>query len=552
MNIFALSSGIAQTFEALGHTVLSFPSHHGATVFELDVALRERGFVPDLIFQEESLLDRVVLKGLDTFDCPKIFWSVDSHLNLFWHLNYARLFDGVMTPHVSIWKRVRAETPPLERLARYGVALPWRPHAERRHSVGFVGRITQHRPLRQWLAEFLQTTFQAHVASDLNFQDMLRTYQDVRLAPNESIMTEVNFRLLETASCGCLAFCQEVGTDQDALFLPGQEIMTFCDVLELKALLDHFLAHPDLAERKARAAWERVQAEHLPIHRARRVLEFARTLTSRGAKGFDAVTAFWLSIWQLRRSKRVAFPLETIDDALSKLPATAEILAARVGVLVWLGRAENTKDLAALIFEKEYFAADMELNLACSMAGVLLGDWPLAKQFWYRQQRASRREPPARPERPFDLCLLWARELMRESVLQTPGSTFDPERHLPCSALECVYLAQTFEPHDQEAIRLVDAIFARSKGSEYFRLGALSEISLVERSNWRAGLALGVVNLHAFRLQQGLEEIVLALNAARSQGKERPFLRTLSGLDRKGYVRAVLATLAANTTPRTH
>jgi hypothetical protein len=547
MNIFVMSSGMDRAFAALGHNVLALPFNHGAPAFDLAAELRRRDFVPDLIFQEESLTERVLLQGLDEFDCPKIFWSLDAHLNLFWHVYYARLFDGVLTPHLSFWEQTLDPKPPLERLARYGRERPWRPHAERRHGVGFVGRITEQRPLRKHLTDFLHRQYDALLVSEVPFLEMLRVYEDVRLAPNESIMAEVNFRLMETASCGCLPFCQDVGEDQDALFTPGKEIVTFGDVVELKALLDYFLARPDLAELKARAAWERVKAEHLPEHCARRALDFAGRLPRSGARGWDASTAFWLSVWQLRRAKRIRFPLARIEDALAAQPATAEILAARAALMVWLGQQDVFMELAALLLGTGRFQEDTELNLACSMAALKFGDQALALRFWRRNEQAPREgkasEPRPTPQGPVGLCLAWARVLLRERALRNPGAFFDPELHLPASALECLHLAQSFERRNLEAVRLADAIYARMRGGEYYRLGALSELTLLERKDWRAGLALGVANLRSFRLREGLTELYLALAEARNLGKERSFLRALSSLDHKGYIRSALTAL---------
>ena len=58
-------------------------------------------FRPDVIIQMEYLGRRVFLSGMSELDCPKIFWAVDSHLNLFWQRWYGRLFDVVLTPHTG-------------------------------------------------------------------------------------------------------------------------------------------------------------------------------------------------------------------------------------------------------------------------------------------------------------------------------------------------------------------------------------------------------------------------------------------------------------------
>lgn len=530
----------------MGHEVLQLDVPELTPVFDLKEALAQRNFKPDLIFQAESLGKRVFLTGLNSFSCPKIFWSVDTHLNLFWHVYYMRLFDGVATPHVSIFNRLRSSCPPLLRLPRAGYALPWKPHEQRSHCLSFVGRLTEHRPLRTWFSEFLQQNFNADIVQNLSLQEMLKLYLDSRLAPNESIYGEVNFRLMEAASCGCLVFSQNTGEDQDTLFEPGREIQIYENVLELQSLLDFFIKNPAVAERKARLAWERIQREHLGGHRAQAVLDFAETLPSSALKGAQAGVAFWLSLWNLYKAERFTIDPNLIEKSFEILPQNSEVASARLGFLHYTGRTQEALRLAAKNLAAKRHAAEMEYNLSGSSLGVLAEEFTIAKQFWYRHCK-SHNEEPKRPESPQQLMLLWAQALKREGVLCNPGLAFDAKRHLPSSALECMYLALDCGPRDLDLLRQIDATFALIKGYNYFRLGTLSELSLHNRGNWRYGLSLGMANLEAFRLSQGLEEVALAWQTACDQGKEQIFFRVLKGLDPKGLVLAAMQQRARGT-----
>ena len=62
-------------------------------------------FYPDLIVQREQLGARIFLLDLEKINCLKIFWAIDSHLNLHWQTYYARLFDVLLTPHTSLFKK---------------------------------------------------------------------------------------------------------------------------------------------------------------------------------------------------------------------------------------------------------------------------------------------------------------------------------------------------------------------------------------------------------------------------------------------------------------
>ena len=539
MKICSISPVLGREWQAKGHeTVVLWPT--GGSTLDLKQELGKRNFIPDLIFQEEFLGPRVLLQGLESFACPKIFWSVDTHLNLFWQKHYGRLFDGVMTPHMSLLSERPEIFPHAARLARFGNEIPWRPFAERDVPVSFVGRITEHRPTRKWLAEFLAENYPAELHSDIAFGEMLSLYQRTRLAPNEAIMAEVNFRLMETASCGCLPLSQEVGPDQDVLFAPGREIETFSHILELKALLDHYLDRPEEAERKARAAWERVQREHLPRHRAGAVLDFAAGLGHTAAKGQEARTAFTLSLFRLRRTGRLSVPLEAMAAKLTDLPPTPEVFSALLRLHTEEGDREKAAGLVAAILAQGLHAGEMELNLTGSMAGLRLDNWDAAKEFWYRHQRAARAVAPVKPEDPLRLCLLWCAELRRAGVAVEPGDTFEPGVHLPATAMDCVLLAHSLGLPELKVSRLADAVLAPCKGFEYMRLGYLSKQSLHRREDWRTGLSLGLTNLRTFRLKEGLEEILLAQESAAKQGRGKAFKRALAGMDATGYIQAAL------------
>lgn len=547
MKICSISMRVGAALKDLGHEVLSL--WPGEPLFDLEAALAERSFTPELIIQEENLGQRTILQGLHRFACPKVFWSLDTHLNLFWQAHYFRLFDGVLAPHVSILQReLRAPHPPFGRLAMFGAQRPWTPFARRRTPVAFVGRITEHRPLRRWLAEFLVERHGARVAQELTFAQMLDLYGDACLAPNEALLGEVNFRLLEAASCGCLVLSQDVGPDQDALFAGGREIETYGHVLELDSLLEHYAARPDAAERLGRAAWERVQREHLVQHRCQDILAFAARLTPAAAQGQELEAAHWLALANLQRAGMFTLAWEELAQALGRLSPTPQVLAALITLLVENGQRDAALGLLhRLVAEgpqpgqpgQSNQSDQLDLNLAGSLAAILLDNWDLAKLFWCRHT-AARAASRALPASPAGLCLLWARELVAAGRPGSSGFAYDPAAHLPRAAVECLYLAQRLDPGDLETTRRLDALASTLRGQDFIRLGHLSHLALHAPRDWRTGLQLGLANLRAFRLRVGLEEVAQARDKAVAQGKGESYFRMLAALDPKGFVSAAL------------
>jgi len=81
----------------------------------------------------------------------------------------------------------------------------------------------------------------------------------------------VNTRTFELAAAGA---CQVVDWKEDLrdLFKPGEEVLVYRDLGELRRQLDHYLAHPDEARALGENARRRALAEHTLRHRVEEIL----------------------------------------------------------------------------------------------------------------------------------------------------------------------------------------------------------------------------------------------------------------------------------------
>jgi spore maturation protein CgeB len=81
----------------------------------------------------------------------------------------------------------------------------------------------------------------------------------------------VNTRAFELAASGA---CQVVDLKEDlsALFKPGEEVVAYRDLADLKRHLDYYLAHPDEARAIGENALKRALAEHTLRHRLEEML----------------------------------------------------------------------------------------------------------------------------------------------------------------------------------------------------------------------------------------------------------------------------------------
>ncbi len=522
---------LAEALRRAGHEVLALEPAGGILAID---RLLPAGFRPDLFIQVESLEARTLLEGLETLSCPSVFWSVDGHLNFAWQRHYGRLFDCLATTQPQLAEPFRAAGCRADWLPWFAPEMPFVPHARRTREVGFVGRVTAQRPARRWLVEFLAGRHGAEHAGNLDYPAMLAFYQATRIAPNEAFGGEINFRLFETAGAGCLALTPDAGPALDELFVRGRECMAYSHILELDELLSFHRRRPEAAERLGRASWEAVQTRHLAGHRAQRLLRLPAAGQSRG-QGGEARKQLALAAAALWRSGGLEAELSDILGLLSARSGSPAVAAAALRLLVESGRFEAARALLTELAALPGLCRDTELSLTASLAALRLGDPLLAGRIYAARARQHGCEVRSAAG-PVDLCLAWAKALGPETEVLTLGFAFDPARHLPQTASQCLLAAQALTPDDLRPVRRLSALLAGQPGTAALRLGLLSRLALAAPADWRLGLELGLADLVAFRFESGLEELMLARERAVQAGRGEAFQRLLRARDASGSV----------------
>ncbi|BCS88637.1 glycosyltransferase [Pseudodesulfovibrio sediminis] len=529
---------LVDAFRMTGSTILTLAASP-LPFFDLPKALEEHDCTPDLVLQVERLGVRSLLTGLDAVDCPLLFWCIDPHLNGHWHDSYARLFDLVCsTQKAWIPKIAGRGARDVRWLPWFGQEQEWMPWEEREHGLTFVGRITDQRPARKWMVEFLQeraAAFNPAIRDAVPFPKMMELYRNSRIIPNESIFGEVNFRLFEGASCGCMVLGQTIGSEQEELFEPGREMDTYSHIAELGEKLALYLSNDRLTRTMAKAAHARVRAEHLPEHRMQRIVDYAKNANRNRATGGEAAKWTALSVCSLWEAGQFASSVKEVLDLLDGVEKDGEVAAATLRVQAMAEMHPLLKtNTRALLAAKQYETVP-ELNLAASMAALRVDHFDGAKAFWYRHLEASEKRA-APPNDRKTLLTLWATDLQRRGMLVRPGFNFDPARHLPMTAAECLLAILADEPEDIPTLRMLDTILQPVMGTEQARVGFLSILTLHQRDEWRLALEIALANLRSYRLESGLEELQVAHEIARRQGQENAFLRVLKGRDPSGLL----------------
>lgn len=506
--------------------------------------LESRSIRPDLILQQENLTRRLLVSGLENFDCPRLYWGIDTHLNTHWHSSYARLFDVFCSTQKKFIPRLRM------RGARDVRWLPWFAPAEspsmnwneRRFDISFVGRVTAERPARKWMVEMIEKTFANQslgIRDGLIHRDMLAHYATSRLAPNEAIFNEVNFRLFEAASCGCVVVNPDIGPELAELYEPGLEIEIFDTILDLREILTKHLEHPN--EKMGAAARKRTQAHHLVGNRVDRIIEYAQEATTNAATGSTAEKWYWLTAFHLWENRLTGVDKNEILSHLAQLEQDEDVVCALLHAQNLTGKAKEAVPGLQTLLAGKLFESSLDINLTASMLARAAGEHGLAKSFWLRHLKSSGTKTPVAPKNDCELYLFWAKELAKHDLVLRPGFAFDPTRQLPQTALECLMANLIHRPEHVETLRLIESMTRNVKGLGQIRVGFLSMLTLHQSDDWRMGLELGISNLQAFRLEQGIDEIRTALKLAKECGQLRYFEKALAARDTGGRIAEALA-----------
>jgi hypothetical protein len=517
---------LAGFFTARGCRVLRLSLEQG--VHDIAALLDERGFAPDMLLHTEELGRKVLLRGVERLPCRTAFWSVDTHMNSHWQTHYGALFDAVFTTQSHLAPLFsRDGRPGAFWLPWFGSRRPFRPFAARGTEVGFVGRLGAGRPVRDQFMALLAGRFAARHASDLSVADMQAFYDDTRLAPNEALFGEINFRLFETVSSGCLSFTPRL-PGMDGLFCDGREVVCYETGQDLADRLRHYRARPEAAEAVARAGHGALQARHLAEHRGE-ALAAALDKAPGRACGEAAEVAFALGLLGLAEVGVFTSLIREVEADLARLAHFPEAAGGLLRLWRLTGRTERMPALCTALAGRP--GIPPVLAATAGLASLAAGPFPLARTLARVLDRNLAATAPGAAHRsrrtldtPRDICLFAAGLFRDAGRIMRPGLVFEADRLLPQTVAEALILAHTLDPGDTTVMVALDAALEPFRGTEQTRLGLLSALSLHEPRNWRWPLRLALVNARMFRLEASAQELALARDLAEAAGEGRRFV----------------------------
>jgi len=226
------------------------------------------GFEPELFLWVESGLN-FVPKDIASLGCPTACYLIDSHLNLDWHLTWARMFDFVFV----------AQRHYIEAFREAGCSeVHWLPLAcdpdlhrkyevEKKCDVGFVGSINSNHARRERLLERLCQHFEVRTERCF-LDDMVKLFNESRIVFNNALKDDLNMRVFEALACGSLLVTDRAeGSGLEEFFRDGEHLVIYEDS-NLIETVQRYLESEELREKIARQGRERVLARHTYAHRA--------------------------------------------------------------------------------------------------------------------------------------------------------------------------------------------------------------------------------------------------------------------------------------------
>jgi hypothetical protein len=220
---------------------------------------------PDLYLWVESVSGYFPM-NLNALTIPKACYLIDSHLNLQWHVEWAKQFD-----HVFIAQREY-----LEAFRNAGNrSVHWLPlgcdpgiHRQatrvKNHDVGFVGSLNTER--RVALLNMIESRFR--VSYERSFwTDMADFFAQCRIVFNNAIRNDLNMRVFEVLSTGSFLLTDHAQqSGQEVLFHDREELGIYRDQDILNAVT-YYLEHEEERERIAARGRSVVHAAHTYVHR---------------------------------------------------------------------------------------------------------------------------------------------------------------------------------------------------------------------------------------------------------------------------------------------
>jgi hypothetical protein len=235
-------------------------------------------FSPDIVLHtDESRLP--TLAGLEDFRIPLFGFFIDSHIHYCWHREYAGIFDHVFVAQKDCCDSIDRHTANCSWLPLF--ASPDASGCEKViHDVSFVG--TLDRSLNPERVRFIQS-LGAMVPLFVHTGAFSRIFRQSRIVLNQSVKTDINFRVFEVLASGSLLLTDNVGNGMESLLEEGKHFVSYRknDPRDAADKIRYYLEHEEERRTIARSGHVALLARHSTDIRRRQVMDRIGELLSR-------------------------------------------------------------------------------------------------------------------------------------------------------------------------------------------------------------------------------------------------------------------------------
>jgi len=215
----------------------------------------------DLLFDIEggaSSIDFMFKRFPVNITIPKVFWAIDTHQFLPFQKEKAKYFNLVFSaqknvinkfPHQAFW--VPAGSSIHEKDLKIN----------RDIKCAFIGSIVPGlHSKRKEIIDYLKVNipdFQCF--SNIFLEEKSKLSSRVKIMVNQSLRNDLNFRVFESMSCGCMLITDKlIDNGLEDLFEDGKEIVTFSSKEELKEKIQYYLLRETELNEIAKRGQEKV------------------------------------------------------------------------------------------------------------------------------------------------------------------------------------------------------------------------------------------------------------------------------------------------------
>lgn len=229
--------------------------------------------LPDLYLWVESLSGHCP-QNLDALSCPKACYLIDSHLNLSFHLLWARNFDYVFIAQREYVDQFRAAG-----LNAYWIPLGCDPDIhgksgdDKAFDIGFAGTVlldSKRHQLLQAVAEAAPVHYERCF-----WDEMARLFSRSKIVFNNAVKNDLNMRVFEVMSTGSLLLTDQArNSGQEVLFSDGEDYAIYRDD-DIVDVAKFYLQNDALREQIAARGQRLVHTAHTYGHRVEDLLAVA-------------------------------------------------------------------------------------------------------------------------------------------------------------------------------------------------------------------------------------------------------------------------------------